>query len=89
MWVEWTDDAQEELWAIIDYIDDYNSQAALQLYGDIVAAAETLPSYPYIHRQGRVLSTREMVVHPNYIVIYRVSDRIEILSVLHAKREYP
>ncbi|SQI43326.1 Toxin RelE2 [Leminorella richardii] len=89
MWVEWTDDAQEELWAIIDYIDDYNSQAAFQLYRDIIAATEALLSYPYRHRQGRVLSTREIVVHPNYIVVYRISDRIEILSVLHAKREYP
>ena len=31
-----------------------------------------------------------MVVHPNYVVIYRISaDAIEIVSVAHAKRRYP
>ncbi|WP_354043151.1 type II toxin-antitoxin system RelE/ParE family toxin [Devosia sp. UYZn731] len=34
--------------------------------------------------------TRELVVHPNYIVVYRVlTDQIDIVSVLHARQEYP
>jgi plasmid stabilization system protein ParE len=39
--------------------------------------------------KGRVLNTREIIVHPNYLVIYRLTDRIEILSVLHARQQYP
>jgi len=33
--------------------------------------------------------TREMVVHPNYLVVYRVMEQVEILTVLHTRQEYP
>jgi toxin ParE1/3/4 len=30
------------------------------------------------------------VAHPNYVVIYRIAaDHIEVVSVLHARQEYP
>jgi len=41
-------------------------------------------------RRGRRPNTREAVVHPNYILIYRVgAEAIEILAVLHTRQEYP
>jgi plasmid stabilization system protein ParE len=41
-------------------------------------------------RLGRVDGTREIVAHPNYIVVYRVvADRIEVTAVVHARRQYP
>ena len=43
----------------------------------------------YLYRHGRVSGTREMVVHPNYIVVYRVTHVVEILNVLHSRQEYP
>jgi plasmid stabilization system protein ParE len=37
-----------------------------------------------------VPNTREMVVLPNYIIVYRVKrDRILIVNVLHARQRYP
>lgn len=51
--------------------------------------AEQLPANPYIFRPGRVPGTREAVVHPNYILVYRVAQAIEILGVLHARQQYP
>jgi plasmid stabilization system protein ParE len=37
-----------------------------------------------------VPGTREIIAHPNYIVIYQVmAERIEVVSVLHARQEYP
>ncbi len=31
-----------------------------------------------------------MVVHPNYIVVYRVTEtRVEIVAVVHSRQEYP
>jgi plasmid stabilization system protein ParE len=37
-----------------------------------------------------VEGTREAVVHPNYIIVYRVTtDAVEIVSVVHARQEYP
>lgn len=45
---------------------------------------------PYLFRPGRVPGTREYVVHPNYIVVYQVGDEmIDILRVLHSRRQYP
>ena len=34
--------------------------------------------------------TREIVVRPNYVVIYQVThDAVEVLRVLHAAQEWP
>ena len=44
---------------------------------------------PYLYRPGRIAGTREAVVHPNYILVYRVTGTIEILAVLHARQRYP
>ncbi|KAB0494807.1 type II toxin-antitoxin system RelE/ParE family toxin [Pseudomonas vancouverensis] len=89
MLVEWRPEARAELWQIISYISDLNFKAAIELFQAIEAATSALPEHPYLYRIGRVLNTREIVVHPNYLVIYRVTDRIEIMSVLHARQEYP
>ncbi|XXQ68619.1 type II toxin-antitoxin system RelE/ParE family toxin [Neisseriaceae bacterium B1] len=46
---------------------------------------------PMLGRIGRVMKgTRELVVHPNYLIIYRVlPETVEIVGVLHARRQYP
>ncbi|EUB74299.1 addiction module toxin, RelE/StbE family [Pseudomonas sp. GM41(2012)] len=89
MLVEWRPEARAELWQIIDYIGDRHLVAASELYHAIEAATSALPQHPYLYRFGRVPGTREIVVHPNYLVVYRVTDRIEIVTVLHARQEYP
>ena len=52
-------------------------------------AADRLPDHPFIHRPGRVAGTREAIVHPNYIVVYRVAETIDVLAVIHARQRYP
>ena len=43
-----------------------------------------------MYRRGRADGTREAVVHPNYLIVYRIaSDTIEIVNVVHARRDYP
>ena len=43
-----------------------------------------------MYRAGRIRGTREAVVHPNYILIYRVgSDAVEIVNVIHSRQQYP
>ncbi len=86
----WRQSARQELRAIIDYISDRNEAAADRLQAAIHHCAERLPQFPYMYRTGRVPGTREAVVHPNYVLVYRVTaDAIEVLSVTHARREYP
>jgi toxin ParE1/3/4 len=85
----WRAEARADLIEIITYIAERNLSAAERLQGAIVHTAELLPEHPYIHRPGRVAGTREAVIHPNYILIYRVADMIEVLAVLHARQQYP
>lgn len=75
---------------IVDYIEQRNAAAAQSLHAAIVQSAENLPLMPDLFRAGRVPGTREIVVHPNYIVVYQVgSDVIDILRILHSRQQYP
>jgi toxin ParE1/3/4 len=86
----WLPSASEDLTDIIDFIADRNLTAAIDLQDVIEQSTSRLPQHPYIYRTGRVAGTREMVVHPNYLVIYRVgATAIEILGVLHTRLPYP
>jgi len=49
-----------------------------------------LAEHPYLYRFGRVPGTRELIAHPNYILVYRVAaDAVEVVNVLHARQQYP
>ena len=86
----WSAESQEDLLTLIEYVAARNLPAARSLKEAIGQAVVHLADHPYLFRAGRVLGTREMVVHPNYIIVYQVSDSvIEVLRVLHARRQYP
>ena len=88
--IRWSEEATTDLVEIIDYIEQRNALAAQSLHAAIVQSAENLPLMPYLFRPGRVAGTREIVVHPNYIVVYLVaSDTIDILRILHSRQQYP
>ncbi|WP_134016981.1 type II toxin-antitoxin system RelE/ParE family toxin [Litoreibacter halocynthiae] len=88
--LEWKATAIADLLAIIDYISDDNPDAAQALKDEIEAKTSRLPEHPQMHRVGRVDGTREMVVRPNYIVIYADEpSSIVILRVLHAAQQWP
>ncbi|WDR37922.1 type II toxin-antitoxin system RelE/ParE family toxin [Pseudomonas serboccidentalis] len=89
MRVDWRPEARTQLWQTLNYIADRNAIAASQLNAAIEVATSALPRHPYLYRFDRVTGTREIVVHPNYVVVYRVTDRIEILNLLHARQAYP
>ncbi|MGN6653381.1 type II toxin-antitoxin system RelE/ParE family toxin [Trinickia sp.] len=49
-----------------------------------------LAEHRYLFRTGRVAGTREVVAHPNYVVVYRVTGTaVLVLRVLHARQQYP
>lgn len=86
----WLEPAVEQLETILDYIAERSEGAADRLQLAIEACAEALPDHPFLYRPGRVEGTREAVVHPNYIIIYRVTaEAVEILGVVHARQDYP
>ena len=86
----WKAEAQEDLTAILPYIAQRSQPAELLLYNDIDHAISQLPHHPQLYRPGRVSGTRELVAHPNYVVVYRVeASAIEILAVMHTQQLYP
>ena len=86
----WREQALDELDAIIDYIRQNNFRSAERMQDLFEACAERLTDHPYMYRAGRIRGTREAVVHPNYILVYRVgSDAVEIVNVVHSRQQYP
>lgn len=86
----WRPEARQTMRDIIGYIAARRPSAARNLAEAIRYTAERLPDHPHIHRPGRVPGTREAVIHPNYVLVYRVTPAaIEILALLHARQLYP
>ena len=86
----WGERASRDLEGIVEYIAERNEPAAARIKALAETCAERLPHFPFMYRAGRIPGTREAVIHPNYILIYRVlTDAVEIVSVIHARREYP
>lgn len=88
--LSWKEEAIADLLAIIDYISDDNPNAAQALRDNIERKALELLNHPQMYRTGRVHGTREMVVRPNYVVVYAEDPKsVVILRVLHAAQQWP
>lgn len=88
--VRWLAKARDNLSSIIAYVAERNELAASELLAEIERTTSQLPQHPYLYRPGRVVGTREIVVHSNYLVVYRIGPAaIEIVTVLHARQQYP
>lgn len=88
--VEWRHDAVWDLIEISDYLSLHNPRAADKIERLFRESAERLSENPYLNRTGRVSGTREMIPHPNYMIVYRIlKDKIEILNIVHTRRNYP
>lgn len=91
MTARWTRAALSELAAIHAHIAADNAAAANALRDRAIQFVEsTLADQPGIGRPGRVEGTREAVIHPNYVMVYRVKEGVvEILAVRHVARSWP
>ena len=90
MRLEWSPLARENLLAIIAYIAHDNPDAAEKLADEIEAKADQLPKRPKLYKPGRMKGTREIIVRPNYVMVYAIEgETITILRVLHAAQQWP
>lgn len=88
--VVWRAEARANLAEIIRFIADESPQAARRMRQLIESAVLPAAEHPYLYRTGRVPGTREIIAHPNYVVVYRVTtDHIEVVTVLHSRQQYP
>lgn len=91
MRVVWTRSALLNLNEIQDYIAEESPAAAYRLANDLHRRTTLLlADAPMAGRVGRARGTRELVFADlPYIVAYRVTDKVEILAVVHTAREWP
>lgn len=87
----WRESARNDLRQIVTHIAQENPPAARRMKIRLEAVVLPLSEHPYLYRQSdRVPGLREVVAHPNYVVLYRVAaDRIEVVNVVHARRQFP
>lgn len=90
MKLAWTRLALNDRQAIRSYIAQDNPIAALALDELFTEKASRLADHPGLGRPGRVSSTRELVVHQHYLMIYDLAnDLVRILRVLHTAHQWP
>jgi len=87
MLIKWTKTALASVDEIASFIAKDNPTRATSFVLELQAAVTKLKAHPGMGRAGRVSGTRELVLHKNYIAIYRVrGDDVEILRLHHAAR---
>ncbi|MHA7848512.1 type II toxin-antitoxin system RelE/ParE family toxin [Serratia sp. D1N4] len=90
MRVEWKPMSLADRESIMNYIARDNPQAAIALDDAFETAAERACERPDMYKAGRMKDTREVVVRPNYILIYRINDEtLQVLRILHAAQQWP
>ena len=88
MALRWTRAALGSVDEIAEFIAKDNPNRATSFVLELKDAVTRLQVHPGMGRAGRVPGTRELVLHKNYIAIYRVrGDDVEILRLLHAARK--
>ncbi len=87
MRLRWTRRALADLRRIADRIAMDKPMAAAAFADMIRSKVGNLERFPYIGRNGVLPDTRELVVHGNYRVTYRVTaDELQVLQIWHVAR---
>ena len=95
MQLKWTDLATNDLEKIESHISDENSPSvAIDVVMNIIDSTHLILSdHPRAGRQGRVKTTRELVIDGlPFVVIYRErlnAGLIEMLRILHEAKQWP
>lgn len=88
--LRWRPNALAQFDTLIAYVASDSLSAAQRLKQRILDAIEPARLYPEMFRAGRVTGTREIVAHPNYVVVYRVMPGyLDVVAVVHARQKYP
>jgi toxin ParE1/3/4 len=87
MALKWIKTALRSVDEIAGFIAKDNPTRATSFVLELKEAVTKLQVHPGMGRPGRVPGTRELVLHKNYITIYRVrGDDAEILRLHHVAR---
>ena len=79
----WTNRALKRLDNIADFIARDNPLRAQTFVVELRNKLEVLKTQS-VGRAGRVFGTKEMVLHPNYLAVYRIkANPVQVLTILH------
>lgn len=89
--LEWRPQARADLMDIVTFVAEDNPDAAQELKDEIESKVANLARHPKLYRRSqRVKGLREVVIHRNYILLYRETPAlVEIVNVVHARRQWP
>jgi addiction module RelE/StbE family toxin len=86
----WTEAAAQDLDDIGSYIALDNPHAADKIVRRIIETVSALAYHPKLGRVGRDPTTRELVINGTpYIAVYRLRERVEIITIFHGARKWP
>ena len=90
MKLHWTRRATTDLDRFAAHIAADNPLAARDFAAAIRTRVERLAQHSFLGRPGALADTRELVVHRNYILTYRLhGDEAQVLQVWHVARNLP
>lgn len=84
MKVRWSVRALRDIESIYSYVADDKPEAARRLAERLLAAGDELERHPLLGREARA-DCRELIVG-KYLIVYRLRDVIEIVTVVHGAR---
>ena len=90
MKIRWSRRALADLNRISARIAEDKPAAAAEFMRAVADRVDRLREFPLLGRIGAYQDTRELVVHRNYLVTYRVrGDEVQVLQVWHVARNLP
>jgi toxin ParE1/3/4 len=89
MRLRWTRRALGDLERLADRIASDDKPLAARAFATALAEkVARLERFPLLGRTGAYGDTRELIMHRNYLVTYRLSaDEVQVLQVWHVARE--
>ena len=89
MRIVWSRRALSDLSRIANHIALDKPLAATEFALAVRDKVSRLRDFPLLGRTGAYQDTRELVVHKNYLVTYRVrADEVQVLQVWHVARHH-
>jgi toxin ParE1/3/4 len=91
MRLRWTIPATNDLYRIVQHIQEDNPAAALDVAQALYDGCSSLETFCYRGRKGRIDGSRELVFSGlPYIAVYRIQHEIvEILRIYHGAQDWP